>query len=81
MLTTVRSTPSVLTSIPSTPDALLPIEGEKYAACFQNMFHGEYSFDEMATDLTARYNAAYQELKADGDIDLTMYQKAVNWKK
>ena len=62
-----------LLPFPTTPDSLIPLEGEKYANCFKNMFHGEYSYDEMAADLTARYNAAYAELKADGDIDLSAY--------
>ena len=56
------------------PDSLIPLEGDKANVCFQNWCHTPgQAFEEVAQDIADRYNAAYQELKADGDIDLSSY--------
>ena len=62
------------TSMNLFPDSLLPLEGEKANVCFQNWCHDpNMAFEDVAQDCADRYNAAYQELKADGDIDLSAY--------
>lgn len=56
------------------PDSLIPLEGDKANVCFQNWCHTPgQAFEEVAQDCADRYNAAYQELKKDGDIDLSAY--------
>ena len=56
------------------PDSLIPLEGDKANVCFQNWCHDpNMTFESVVEDVNARYNAAYQELKADGDIDLSAY--------
>ncbi|MDO4489092.1 MAG: extracellular solute-binding protein [Eubacteriales bacterium] len=62
------------TSVPRYPDSLLPLEGEKADVCWREfMQNPNQTFAETNADLVARYNAAYQELKKDGDIDLSNY--------
>lgn len=62
------------TSMSLFPDSLLPLEGEKANICFQNWCHTPgQAFEEVVADINERYNAAYAELKEDGDLDLSSY--------
>ncbi len=57
------------------PDSMIPLEGDKANVCFQRWCHiPEMSFETVAKDVADRYNAAYQELKAAGVVDLSVYK-------
>ncbi len=55
------------------PDSLLPLEGDTYFVVMDEFMRGDVEWDEAVEDLNERYNAAYQELKESGDIDLSIY--------
>ena len=56
------------------PDDLLPLEGDDYETVFSAIMHGDEEWsDELIQDLNDRYNAAYQELKDEGEIDMGTY--------
>ncbi|MCQ2415332.1 MAG: ABC transporter substrate-binding protein [Lachnospiraceae bacterium] len=60
--------------VPVYPDGVLPLEGDKFPTVFASVMHGDIALDDAFEDLNTRYNAAYQELKADDDIDMSVYE-------
>ena len=57
------------------PDNLLTVEGDNYNTVFQAVIMGAAEFDDVVSDLNDRYNAAYQQLKDSGDLNLEAYEK------
>lgn len=56
------------------PDGALQLEGDNYATVFSAIVHGDIEWSEdVIKDLEDRYNAAYQALKEDPDIDTSNY--------
>ena len=55
------------------PDKLLPLEGDTFSVVMDEIMRGDLEWDEAVADLNERYNAAYQQLKEEGDIDLSSY--------
>ena len=55
------------------PDTLLPLEGDTIPTVMDEFMRGEIEWDDAVADLNERYNAAYQQLKEEGDIDLSIY--------
>ena len=51
-----------------------PLEGDTYETVFTDIMHGEYEWsEELINDLEDRYNTAYQLIKQDADIDVSIY--------
>ena len=61
------------TSMSLMPDSLLPLEGDTYFTVMDEFMRGEIEWDDAVADLNERYNAAYQQLKDEGDIDLSNF--------
>ena len=60
------------------PDSLLPLEGDTYAVVMDEIMRGDLEWADAVADLNERYNDAYQQLKDDGDIDLSIYNYEYN---
>lgn len=61
------------TSMSLMPDSLLPLEGDTYFTVMDEFMRGDVEWEDAVADLNERYNAAYQQLKEEGDIDLSIY--------
>ena len=61
------------TSMSLFPDKLLPLEGDSFATVMDEVMRGDLEWEDAIADLSERYNAAYQQLKEEGDIDLSIY--------
>lgn len=61
----------------SYPDSAVVLEGDNYATVCASYIHGDLGDDwqAVAADLEERYNAAYADLKASGDTDVSAYEK------
>lgn len=66
------------TSMSLFPDKLLPLEGDTFSVVMDEIMRGDLEWDEAVADLNERYNAAYQQLKDEGDIDLSIYHYEYN---
>ncbi len=55
------------------PDNLLPLEGDTSETVMDSIMRGDLEWEDSVADLNERYNAAYQQLKEEGDIDLSIY--------
>ena len=64
------------TSMSLYPDGLLPLEGDTFTTVMDEIMRGDLEWDEAVPDLNERYNAAYQQLKEEGDVDLSDYAYA-----
>ena len=64
------------TSMSLFPDKLLPLEGDTFSVVMDEIMRGDLEWDEAVPDLNERYNAAYQQLKEEGDVDLSDYAYA-----
>ena len=70
------------TSLPLVPDGLIPLEGEKHESVLVSWCHTPgMDVQEAIDDLNTRYNAAYAELKEDGDVDLSSFAYEYNTKR
>jgi multiple sugar transport system substrate-binding protein len=61
------------------PDSLAKpyLEGDIHNKTFDNWLHNpNLSYDEMAADLTKRYNEAWAEAQKDPDLDIAIYKYA-----
>jgi multiple sugar transport system substrate-binding protein len=61
---------------PPYPESLIPLEGDDYHATFEKIMLGNSSFDAEVDSLNKRYNDAYQKAKAQGVIDVGIYEFA-----
>ena len=61
------------TSVFLYPDTLLPLEGDTSETVMDSIMRGDLTWEEAVPDLNERYNAAYQQLKEEGDTDLSVY--------
>ena len=61
------------TSMSLYPDGLLPLEGDSYFTVMDEFMRGDVEWEDAVADLNERYNAAYQQLKEEGDVDLSDY--------
>ena len=66
------------TSMSLFPDSLLPLEGDSFFTVMDEFMRGDVEWEDAVEDLNERYNAAYQQLKEEGDIDLSNYAYEYN---
>ena len=66
------------TSMSLFPDSLLPLEGDSFFTVMDEFMRGDVEWEDAVADLNERYNAAYQQLKEEGDIDLSNYHYEYN---
>ena len=63
------------TSMSLFPDKMIILEGDKFSTVFSDYVHDAITdLDAAIADVNARYNAGYQEAKAQGDTDLSIYE-------
>lgn len=63
------------TFIPPFPDALLTIKGDNFHTVFTNIMLGETTWEKEIDSLNKRYNEAYKQAKADGKIDVNIFER------
>jgi len=62
------------TYVPPYPDALLTIKGDDFHTVFTNIMLGETTWEKEIDGLNKRYNDAYKQAKADGKINVDIYE-------
>lgn len=65
---------------PTKPDNLLTLDGDNFHTVFTNIMLGETTWEAEINALNARYNKAYKQAKADGLIDIAIYEAPYNYK-